>query len=56
MDYDEDSRKCKVYAEFYEKNKKLFKKDSVEYWRQCRRYYQSVYMHEREMEKPVSEG
>lgn len=36
----EDRIQIKLYNEFYEKNKELFKRDPLQYWRQCRVYVQ----------------
>ncbi len=55
MGFEEDQLKCKIYERFYKRNKELFESDSIEYWHQCRRYYEKIVNHEKEMKKPIEE-
>jgi len=46
----EDKIKCRLYEKFYQRNKTLFEKDGVEYWRKCREYAERHYLEvEREL-------
>jgi hypothetical protein len=52
---EEDIEKCRIYNKFYDKNKDLFKKDLIEYWRLCRRYYERVKRSEKQIINPIRE-
>jgi hypothetical protein len=50
---EEDIEKCKIYNEFYSKNPDLFKKNAVEYWRLCKRYYENIKRSEKQIKNPI---